>query len=357
MIARALEFVVPGDLRTATGGYHYDRRIIAGLRELGWSVTVHALDASFPFPTSSAIEQARAAFAGIREGALVLVDGLAFGAMPLVVAEHASRLKFVALIHHPLAAESGLVAAVAQDLECSERRALSSARHVVVTSDATREALRAYDVAPKRVSVVEPGTEEARFAVGAREHRAPKNAVSLLCVASVTPRKGHALLIEALSSLASLPWHLTSVGPTARSPSTMSELRDQIARAGLVDRVTFVGEMDDHEVASFYQTAELFVLPTLYEGYGMAVAEAIAHGLPVISTRTGAIPELVGESAGLLVPPGDVRALSEALARVLREPELLAALTEGAAAGRSTLPRWPEVCERMSRVLEQAGEL
>ncbi len=348
---------MPGDLQTATGGYHYDRRIIDGLRSRGWLVTVHALDASFPFPTASAMEHARGVLAAMDDGALVLVDGLAFGAMPCVVEPHSERLSLVALVHHPLAAESGLTAGVARELERSERQALGSARHVIVTSRNTRQALSAYGVAAERVTVVEPGTDEAPLAGGTRALRrgVAASVLKMLCVASVAPRKGHDVLIEALSPLAKLPWHLTCVGSITRDPSTASALRARLRQAGLLGRVTLAGEVADHQVTDYYQAASLFVLPTLYEGYGMAVAEALAHGLPVISTHTGAISELVGPGAGLLVPPGDVQALREALSRVMCEPALLASLAHGARAARSSLPRWPDACERMALALEQAA--
>lgn len=357
MSARTLEFVVPGDLRSPTGGYHYDRRIIDGLRSRGWRVTVHALDASFPFPAESATEHARGVFAGIGDDTLVLVDGLAFGAIPDVVKSHSERLTLVALVHHPLAAESGLSADAARELERSEREALKSARHVVVTSQRTGQALRSYGVEPERVSVVEPGTDEAPLAGGTRALRrgASAKVLKMLCVASVTPRKGYDVLIDALSPLAKLSWHLTCVGDITRDHSTAKALRARSAASGLLGRVTWVGEVADRDVTNYYQASSLFVLPTLYEGYGMAVAEAVAHGLPVISTPTGAIPELVRPDAGILVPPGNVQALTDALSRVMQEPALLASLAQGARAARSRLPRWSDACERMSVALEQAA--
>jgi glycosyltransferase involved in cell wall biosynthesis len=343
---RALHLIVPGDLNTATGGYGYDRRIAAGLRALGWRVEVHALDASFPHPTPAAMEQARGVFAGLRERALVLVDGLALGAMPEVVRAHSGRLALIALIHHPLAAESGLEPRVARALERSERLALQAVRHVIVTSHATKKALLAYDVVGERLSVVEPGTDAAPLARGKCD-----GVLRMLCVAAVTPRKGHDVLIDALVPLARHSWHLTCAGSVARSPATVERLHAQLRDAGLAGRVTFTGEVDEGQLATLFRHADLFVLPTRFEGFGMAVAEALAHGLPVIGTVTGAIPELVGAKAGLLVPPGDVPALRAALQRALEEPALLAELAAGAALARDALPRWPQACERMSSVL------
>jgi glycosyltransferase involved in cell wall biosynthesis len=347
--ARSLDFVIPGDLQTLTGGYGYDRRIIAGLQALGWRVAVHPLDSSFPHPTRSALSHADQVFAGLREQALVLVDGLALGAMPQVIRSHCARLNMLALVHHPLAAESGLKPARARELKQSERQALRSVRHVIVTSHATKQALAADGVAPECISVVQPGTDAAPLAK--RQH----DALQLLCVAALTPRKGHDVLINALAPLASLHWTLTCVGSTTRDPATAEQLRSLLAHLGLEKRVLLVGEVPAVALPDYFLAADLFVMPTRLEGYGMAVAEALAHGLPVIGTQTGALADLVGTEAGLLVKPDDVHALRAALARILNDPVLLASLAKGATAVRNGLPRWQQACARMSQILEGVG--
>ncbi len=350
--ARSLEFLIPGDLQSPTGGYGYDRRIIEGLRQIGWRVNVGALDGSFPLPTPAALEEAEAVFARVPEGAVVMVDGLALGAMPEVAARHAGRVRLVALVHHPLALETGLLPEVAKQLERSEKAALRLARHVVVTSEATAVALGPYDVERSRISVIVPGTDEGPLAPGSRD-----GVMRLLCVATLSPRKGHDLLIEALAPLASLPWKLTCVGSLTLSPETVAGVRAQIVRAGLGERIALVGALTGEALEAQFQAADVFVLPTRYEGYGMVVAEALARGLPVISTRTGAIPDLVGPDAGLIVPTDDGAALHAALARVLRNPTLLASLRDGARKARDTMPRWHNSCAAMARVLEGAASV
>ncbi len=393
MSGRSLEFLIPGDLQAPTGGYGYDRRIIAGLQQLGWRVSARALAESFPFPTAAALEQADGVLSQVPDGGLVLVDGLALGAMPEVAARHASRVRLVALVHHPLAAETGLSCEMAQRLEQSERASLRSVRHVVVTSEATARGLARYGVDRSRITVIVPGTDVAPIARGSevmdrasrggdidglarggRDIDGPArdggdvddparsgaasdgpgrgDGVHLLCVATITPRKGYDLLIDALAPLASLPWRLSCVGSLTRSAETAAALREQIRRFGLQPKIALLGELTGDALESAFQSADLFVLPTRYEGYGMVVAEALARGIPVLSTRTGAIPELVGTRAGLLVPPGDGAALHEALARILHSPTFLASLRDGAVA-RDDLPRWPESCARMSQLLER----
>jgi glycosyltransferase involved in cell wall biosynthesis len=347
MNGRSLEFLIPGDLDCATGGYGYDRKIIAGLRELGWRVNVRALDATFPHPSPAALAHAHRTLEQLADGALVLIDGLAAGAMPKMLHAHATRLRLVGLVHHPLDREGGLDADQAKMLADSERQSLQAMRHVVVTSNATRRTLADYAADLARVSVVEPGTDPAP--VSRSEYAGP---LRLLCVATVTARKGHDVLAAALAPFKDKAWRLTCVGSLDRSPESVRQLRQQLAQSGLDSRVTLTGEVDEATLARCYQEADLFVMPTRYEGYGMAVAEALAHGLPVIGSSVGAIPELVGAGAGLLVAPGDVNALSSALSRVLRQPQLLARFAAGAARVRNRLPSWASASASMASVLE-----
>jgi len=350
-MARSLSFVLPGDLNARTGGYGYDREIIAGLRELGWQVDVHSLDASFPFPSTAALESARVTLAALPDNRLVIVDGLAFGAMPDVAEAEARRLKLVGLVHHPLALETGLTPAQVDGFANAERRALASTRAVIVTSAATRSTLRDYGVPTGHVTVVEPGTAAAALACGSGSSE-----LSLLCVASLTARKGHDLLFDALAGLKDLPWRLDCIGGAMGDDRMVPRLQDQLGRLELLERVTFAGDGDDATVGRAYAAADLFVLPTRYEGYGMVVAEALARGLPVVSTRTGAIAELVGEHAGLIVPPGDATALRLALRRFLSDANLRVSLRQGALAVRDRLPRWQDAARKLAAMLEQVKQ-
>jgi len=352
-----LSVVVPGDLETRTGGYAYDRRIIAGLRAAGWRVSVHSLDTSFPFPTSAARAQAASTLEAMPDGRLVLADGLALGALPDEIAPHAARLAVVALVHHPLALETGLAPDRAAALEASERRALASARAVVVTSRATATSLARYGVPPDRVSIVEPGTDPAPLARSTFDADRPRaDDLTLLCVATLTPRKGHELLLDALAS-APRRWRLRCAGSTDRDEETAARVADRVRAHGVGDRVELLGDLDAAQLAVEYDRADLFVLATFHEGYGMAVAEALARGLPVIATATGAIADLVGRDAGIVVPPGDAAALASALDAALGDPSLRARFAAGARRVRARLPTWEDAALGMAGALERAREL
>jgi glycosyltransferase involved in cell wall biosynthesis len=348
MPLRRAVFVVPGQLASLSGGYGYDRRIIAGLRERGWAVEAIELDDSFPWPDVAALQRAEARIARVADGSTVVVDGLAFGALPMLAARHAARLRWVALVHHPLALEGGLDATERQQLFDSERRALASAQAVIVTSVATARALADYGVPASRVQVVMPGTAAAPLARGSASRGDP---LSLLCVAALIPRKSHALLVDALAGLRDRPWVLHCVGSTTRDAATTQRVQAAIARHGMQACVRLHGEVDEDTLQACYDRADVFVLPSLHEGYGMALAEALARGLPVVSSSAGAIADTVPAAAGLLLPPGDGAALRQALARVLDEPALRLALADGARAARSQLPTWAQAVDRFARVL------
>ena len=343
-----IAFVAPGPLTQLTGGYIYDKQIVDGLRRLGQRAIVKGVSTRFPNPTSCDLRDAARALASIPDESVTIVDGLAGGAMPLQIEHEARRLRFVALIHHPLAHETGMSKRDAIRLWAHETFALQHVRHVVVTSPRTARLLtREYGVKRSGITCIEPGTDRRPLSRGTGRN-------SLLCVATLTPRKGHVTLIRALARAVRLDWHLTCLGSLDRDPVTVRRVRDEIRKGRLAQRVTLAGETASRaRLQRYYDEADVFVLPTEYEGYGMAVAEAIASGLPVISTPTGAIPQLVGRDAGILVPSGDVTALANALTRVLDDGKVHARLRAGARRRRSALRTWTQTVREFAAVVRK----
>jgi glycosyltransferase involved in cell wall biosynthesis len=348
-------FLFPGDLDTPAGGYRYDRRIVHGLRELGWQVTLLSLAGSYPQPDDTALVQAEAALAALPDGTLVVADGLAFAALPALVERHAPRLCWVALVHHPLWLETGLDTAAQARLRDSERRALACARQVIVTSNSTALDVQALGVPAEHIAVVEPGVDAAPLALGARHPaRAGRSGegLCLLCVASLLPRKGHRVLIEALAGLRDRAWTLICVGSQQLDPSEAAGVQEAIAHHGLGERVQLDGVVhDDAALGRLYAMADLFVLPSFYEGYGMVLTEALARGLPIVSTTGGAIAQTVPPAAGVLVAPRDAVALRAALARVIDDAAWREQLAAGARAARMQLPRWHDASARFAATL------
>lgn len=341
-------FLVPGDLGTRTGGYIYDRRIVDGLRAEGWKVDVVSLGERWPTPGAEALALARRRVEALPDDTLAVVDGLAFGAMPDLAAEHAQRIRWIALVHHPLALETGLSDEMRRAVFESERKALAMARGVIVTSPSTGRALEVYGVSSPRIAVVEPGTDPAAMATGSGSG---SEAWNLLCVATVTPRKGHRLLIEALAGLMDRRWSLNCVGSLTMDPECATALSSAIQNHGMGERVILHGEKDENGLNALYESADVFVLPSFHEGYGMALAEALARGLPVISSRAGAIPDTVPSEAGVLIPPGDGGELREALRRLMDDADWRAGLAEGARAAGRLLPSWRQSAVRFAAAL------
>ena len=343
---KAAVFAVPGDLATPTGGYAYDRRIIAELEALGWCTDLLDLGDGFPRPPATTRKIAGERLAAAPPQRPLVIDGLAFGVLPETAAALQASHRLVALVHHPLALETGLGAADAAALRASERAALACARHVIATSTTTASLLAAdYGVAADRLSVVAPGTDAAEA-----QPRAGAGAVALLAVGAVVPRKGYDLLIAALAKLTHLPWRLVIAGDGQRDSDAFARLVVDIAGHGLTDRVVLRGAVEPEELAALYASADLFVLPSRFEGYGMAFTEALAHGVPVLGTDVGAIPQTVPGDAGVLVPPDDVPALAAALRRLIADPRERARLAAGARAAR--FPSWREQGALFARVLD-----
>lgn len=346
----ALYFVVPGDIETRTGGYGYDREILSGLRTRGWQVSLVSLAGDYPAPSAADRQRAAAALAGLPDGALVLIDGLAFGALPEEAQAEQHRLRLVALVHHPLGLETGISEDTSKRLLASEAAALRTVRGVVVTSPRTVSAVHALGVPLDRILVVEPGTEPANAAVGSNG-----GPLHLLCVASITPRKGHDTLLDALSSLLHLDWTLTCVGSLERDSAYAAAIAARCTTSPFASRVALAGELAGAALEAAYTRADIFVLPTHYEGYGMVIAEALARAIPVVSTPTGAIESLVGDSAGVLVPPGDPSALAHVLERVMTDRAFREQLRSGALIRRRTIPTWASAAESMETALRRLG--
>jgi len=345
-----LAFAVPGDLATPTGGYGYDRRIIQELRELGWQVDVADIGDKFPFPSSAQRANALAILSGVPAGYPVVLDGLAFGALPEAGALRC-RTPLIALVHQPLALDPGLDAWQADSLRKTERAALAAAARVVVTSEATARIVTAdYAVSAERISVVRPGNDPVQPAPGSKD-----GVVRLLSVGSVVPVKGYDLLIAAVATLTDMSWRLTIAGDRTRNPGAAAQLDADIAARGLGDRVAVLGAVSPERIDELFMASDLFVLASRFEGYGMALAEAIAHGIPIVSTLAGAIPQTVPAGTGLLVPAEDPPALAQALRRLIGDQAERRRLAAKARAAAARLPTWQDSARLFVRALARVA--
>jgi len=330
-----VHFVVPegiDDPARPSGGNAYDRRVTRGLAAAGWTVHVHEVSGS----------TLAAALARIPARALVLVDGLVASPAPEVLVPEARRLRLVALVHMPLGDER-------------ERAVLSAVTSVVTTSDWARRALlQLYSLPGYRVHVAEPGVDAAELAPGTSA------AGALLSVAAVIPGKGHDVLVDALALLTDLRWQCLCVGSLVSDEPFVARLRRSVADGGMDDRVRFSGPQAGAELAGSYGAADVLVLPSRAETYGMVVAEALARGLPVVATAVGGMPEALGHGRdgtrpGLLVPPDDPPALRSALRAWLEDAGLRGRLRRAARERRESLADWSATTSALADVLGSAA--
>jgi glycosyltransferase involved in cell wall biosynthesis len=338
-------FAVPGDLGTPTGGYGYARRLLAGAGGAGVDLAHLALPGGFPEPSSAELSETGRLLGALPAGRPVLIDSLALGVLPPELLR-ALPGPVIALCHHPLALETGIPPEAARRLRLSERAALAVCSRVIASSVTTARTLTAdYAVPEQRLTVACPGTDPAPRALGSGGP-----GVAILSVGSLTPRKGHDVLIAALAGLAHLDWRLTIAGPADRDPAHARELAGLIAAAGLQDRVVLAGALDAGALARAYDGADLFALASRHEGFGMAFTEAMAHGLAVVGGNAGAVPEAT-RGAALLVQPGDPAALRAALAPLIGDSAARARLAETCWRAAQGFTRWPDTAARVAAVL------
>ncbi|HJZ33919.1 MAG TPA: glycosyltransferase family 4 protein [Hyphomicrobiaceae bacterium] len=349
-----LTFVISADYARATGGWIYDERLLAGLTGVGWRIERLTLPGGFPEPSAAARAQAAASLRAVADDSLVLADQLCLGVLPEVARAEARRLRLAMIVHHPLALEAANRAHRAHDrdrLARSEADALSHVRAVIATSPSTARLLTTdYAVPSEKIIVAVPGVDRRPLARGSGAR------VQLVCVGAVVPRKDHILLIRALADLERLPWRLTIVGNLTRAAAHAGRVRGMIRARGLAPRIKLLGEVSDAELARLWSGADLYVAASRHEGYGMAIAEALAHGLPVVSTYAGAAGAWIGRRGARIVPGGRVAPLRAALRQVIANRTLYASLRREAIARRRTLPGWEATAAVVDRGLQHLVE-
>ena len=351
-----VHFVLPDgidDPARPSGGNAYDRRLCGGLASSGWSVREHPVPGSWPRPDAASLAALDQVIQGIPDEAVVLIDGLVASTAPEVLVPQASRLRMVVLVHMPLGHHPPYE--LADEIGMRERAVLSASDALVTTSAwARRRLLELYPLPPERVHVAEPAVDAAELAAGTEAGE------RLLCVAAVTFDKGHDVLLDALASVTDLSWQCVCVGSMDRDPAFVEGLLERARASGLGDRVRFAGPRTGADLDRSFAAADLMVLASRAETYGMVVIEALARGLPVVATDVGGLAEALGYAGdhgrpGLLVAPDDPATLGAALRSWLGDAALRGRLRRAARERRQSLNGWSTTTSIVAGVLTGAS--
>lgn len=336
-----------------SGGNFYDRQLCRGLVSIGWTVHEHAVPGAWPEPDATALAAFAEVLGRIPDDAVVLLDGLVASTAPAVLGPVARRLRLVVLVHMPLGHRPAPDATAQTRIR--ERSVLAVAAAVVTPSAwAKRRLLELYSLPADRVHVAPPAVDAAELAAGT------PTGEMLLCVAAVTFDKGHDLLLDALKTIPDPSWRCTCVGSLDRDPPFAERVQRRALDNGLGDRLSFPGPRTGAALDRSYAAADLVVLASRAETYGMVIIEALARGLPVITTEVGGVPEALGHGAdgirpGLLVPPEDPVAFGAALRAWLDDAELRERLRRAARERRGSLPGWSSTTSVLAKVLSEAS--
>ncbi len=348
-----ISLLVPAPFEQVSGGYGYDRRMVAELRSQGHVVSVVELAGRFPLADDTAREAACASWDQLAEATRPVIDGLALPAFAGMEDALAAR-GAIGLIHHPTALETGFAEAEREALRGVERRLYGRLHRLIVTSEPTAERLASeFGVDRARIAVVMPGTDDAPRCTGSGGP-----GCEILSIGTLVPRKGHDVLLRALARLFDLDWHLTIAGSPRRHPAHAEALMALTEELGIGQQVRFAGEVTGDALEALWRGADLFALATWFEGYGMAVAEALKRGLPVAVCAGGAAATLVEPEAGVVCEPGDQVQLSKALRRLIFSPSLRAEMGEVAWQIGQKLPHWDTQAKLLAQNLSRfAGEV
>lgn len=344
----AVTWFVPGNYPPTTGAIVFDTKLGAELAASGRDVSFVPIGGQHPWPDDQARESAASSLAAARAaGGRLVIDGFCLYAFADLAAE-LQAAGAIGMIHHPMSFEPNLSNAQRHFYATAEVRLLPLLARIAVPSDAVASQIASLPgIDAGGLIVITPGLPDAprsKGSAGAGCH--------LLGIASLIPRKGFDTVLKALQPLQDLDWKLTICGDQTIDPAHSAMLHALSETPGLAGRVTFTGPCAPAEFEALWQSADIFVSGSSYEGYGMAVAEAVRRGLPLAVTKGAAAPAVIPEGASVIVEPGDAVQLSKGLRRLIFDPAVRRILGDAAWEAGRALPSWTAQAKRFACLLE-----
>ncbi|HDY88968.1 MAG TPA: glycosyltransferase [bacterium] len=343
-----INFIVPGDINTLTGGYIYDKKIINGLTAIGCEVILHQLAGDFPCPDEKSIEECRHLLRALPVNGIVVIDGLVAGVIDGIIKENCKRLRIISLVHLPLSITPWDEQKINRKFFQSERSSLRCSEAVVVSSEFSKTVLlqAEYDIEEEKIYVIEPGLDNIP-----RKKSYPELPRRLLCAANVIKRKGHLDLLEALAQLKEIDWKLICCGSLEQEISYVQNFRGKIKDYDMEERVILKGAISGKDLESEFLNADLFVFPSRFETYGMALTEAAGYGLPVVTSVDAATNRALPGSATIFYQPDNNAELRKTLFDLMTNAENYLKLCMSAKRQTPAAPSWNQSAEKFYRML------
>ena len=347
-----IHFLIPEDINLLKGNYVYNKRIAEGLKAIGHQVIIQQLPDDFPFPSDTSLQQCRQIMGAIPQAEPVIIDNLVFGVIPDILKDFYLQKPIVALVHITLSADPNLTAYQREMVLSLEKKAQKYAKKFIVSSSYTANLLTAAGIEKNQINVIIPGVDNYP-----QKKIYPGKPSKLLSIANFTRNKGYMTLMKALTALKNKDWELHCYGNLNFDKEYVDELQMIIRRNGLKEKVWLHGPVSGKELSDVYLNADLFIHASNFETYGMAVAEALAHGIPVITSTGGGICETVPVKMGQFFNPGDVYVLQTIIEELLENPQLYKTLYTEASTYHNQVHTWQKSLESFELTLKEVTSL
>lgn len=336
-------FLQNDSINTLTGGYIYNKYIVDGLLLKNYKVSVISLKGNFPHPTQEDLEKCDKILSNLTGDEFLIIDSLILGAIPDLIPKIKKTIITVGLIHLPISID--ITGVKKPELSYAEKQAMELTNKLVVTSHFTKNILLQSGLTIEKISVIEPGIEDYPV-----KNSYPEKPYNLLCIANYTRSKNHDLLIKSLNQLKEYSWEMNFYGNTT-DIEYFTEIKSLIKKFGLSNRIFLNGPLEREKISEVYLNSDLFILPSKFETYGMVLTEALAHGIPVITTSSGGIPYTVPSSMGLFAREGTVENFKLLIEKTLTENLTYKYLTATASSFYKQAQKWEKSVDSFEKIL------